>query len=173
MIMNTVTVFDKDVARVCKGSNSVFIVKCGLFVVIVKEEIAPSQSKWVLNTYRAHDTGDAYNKWLHWIGKMCKKELSSKYFANYQTCPSFTNGYTPTDAERAELMVDMQYKIQAVIGEDSTMEKAVINPYALLKNIAGERYDEVAKYMPDCWAELDEDSIYLAAGDYLRSHPAP
>lgn len=118
MKYSTVNVFNNDIVRVGKDKCSVLIVTCGLFVVIVKEELIPSESIWVLNTYRAHDTGDAYNKWLHWIGKMCKKSITSKYFAGYETCPSFTNGYIPNDTEKEEILEDLRNKIGRVISAD-------------------------------------------------------
>lgn len=118
MVNNVVTIFNDDVARVSKDKCSVLIVKMDICVVIVKEELVARDSTWVLNTYVAQDTNDAYNKWLHWIGKMCKKSISSKYFAKYETCPSFTNGRQLNASSRVGILEELRKKICEAITED-------------------------------------------------------
>lgn len=118
MFNSVVTVFNDNVARVSKDKCSVLIVKSDLFVVIVKEELTARDSTWVLNSYFAQDADDAYNKWLHWIGKMCKKSISSKYFAKYETCPSFSNGRQWDARSRVLILEELRRKICEAITED-------------------------------------------------------
>lgn len=170
MVTSTVTFFDKDVARVSKDKCSVLVIQCGLYVVIVREELVAKDSNWVLNTYLAHDTGVAYEKWLHWIGKMCKKELSSKYFANYQTCPSFTNGRYIDEAERKELLEEIRKKISAAIVEDAVVATEE-SAEECVKRLAGDRYHEVIGYLPECWHEMSLNELGTTISDYLTRYP--
>lgn len=107
-----------------------YIINIRPYVVIVRAEDIP----WVLNTYVAEDGTAAYNKWLHWLGKMCKKNPDSKYFDNYKTCPSFTNGFVPDNAAKSHILADIrnavdsareldsaEYPLNSVLEQDDTV----------------------------------------------------
>lgn len=130
MVTNTVKMYNDKVVRVLKGSSSVYIINIRPYVVIVSAE----DISWVLNTYVAEDGTAAYNKWLHWLGKMCKKNPDSKYFDNYKTCPSFTNGFVPDNAAKSHILADIrnavdsareldsaEYPLNSALGQDDTV----------------------------------------------------
>lgn len=92
-----------------------YIINIRPYVVIVRAE----DISWVLNTYVAEDGTAAYNKWLHWLGKMCKKNPDSKYFDNYKTCPSFTNGFVPDNAAKSHILADIRNAVDSARELDS------------------------------------------------------
>ena len=116
MVTNTVKMYSDKVVRVLKGSSSVYIINICPYVVIVRAE----DISWVLNTYVAEDGTAAYNKWLHWLGKMCKKDHYSKYFDSYKTCPSFTNGFVPDNAVKSRILADIRDAVDSARELDST-----------------------------------------------------
>lgn len=115
MVTNTVKMYNDKVVRVLKGSSSVYIINIRPYVVIVRAE----DISWVLNTYVAEDGTAAYNKWLHWLGKMCKENPDSKYFDNYKTCPSFTNGFVPDNAAKSHILADIRNAVDSARELDS------------------------------------------------------
>lgn len=101
MIGNTVMVFSDNLASVTKERDTLYVFKCDRYAVLIK---LVKGEPWVLNTYSASNSDEAYDKWLKWIGKMCKKNTTSKYFTNYKTCPAWTNGYIPQPKERKQIL---------------------------------------------------------------------
>lgn len=89
-----VTQVTKDIYRVLKDDCEIVVGKVGKIVLIVD-----FSEKWKMGDVpfvayrRMYLTNDAaYRKLMHLLGKMCKKDVSSKYFRNHIKEEHMRNG---------------------------------------------------------------------------------
>lgn len=79
-----------------KGSNTNLIVLSHECVLVVDKnlEVNPGEP-FIKLAYLYNRHEQAYEEWLHIIGKMCKKECTSKYFDNPKMEEHLSNGKFP------------------------------------------------------------------------------
>lgn len=91
MIVNKVTI-DDNKAIIEKNRDKLYIILSNNIVVMAKKNIKVKNINFIPYCAVYDNTEDAYKKWLHLIGKMCKKSSTSKYFKNPILDEHFVNG---------------------------------------------------------------------------------
>lgn len=84
----------RDVALIAKQDGSVLVGRKGTTILIVSADRSDIESgrPLILLAKECADEDAAVRKMLYLVGKMCRKDEDSKYFANQHTVPNMTNG---------------------------------------------------------------------------------
>lgn len=84
----------RDVALVAKQDGSVLVGRRGTTVLVVSSDRSDIETgrPLILLAKESADEDTAVRKMLYLVGKMCRKDEDSKYFANQHTVPNMTNG---------------------------------------------------------------------------------
>lgn len=85
--------------EISKGKNTNLVLLSHEYVVIVDRSILCGCEPFVklAKMYNSHN--QAYDEWLRVIGKMCKKDCTSKYFDNPVMGEHMSNGRFPAFAK--------------------------------------------------------------------------
>lgn len=84
-------------AQIQKGDDTILVLQSHEYVIIVDKDVEVWDNDpfvKLAKMYSRHDL--AYNEWMRLIGKMCKKEYTSKYFGNPILGDHLKNGRFPS-----------------------------------------------------------------------------
>lgn len=82
--------------QICKGNTTILVVQSHEIVVVVDRYLTVDGGDPFIKLAKVFNNPEqAYNEWLHVVGKMCKKECTSKYFDKPKISDHLNNGKFP------------------------------------------------------------------------------
>lgn len=86
--------------EICKGTVTILVVQSHEFIVVVDRYLTTSTNEPFVKLAKAFNSPEkAYDEWTHVVGKMCKKECTSKYFDKPKLDEHMKNGKFPRHLE--------------------------------------------------------------------------